>query len=231
MKIAIVYITKDRLFYVDRSLPAMLKNTGFDFDLYIIDNGSHDGTLEYVSGYKDKRIKRLIRNSINLGQRIPINWFWKNCPADLLGKFDDDMIPPEGWLEKMASIFISKSNGIGVVGGCAFHPDDINSVNYEHNIIKIGDNQMLRQYHVGGYCYLIPKSVVDKFGSIRFNFTTFQHRIHRAGLKNGYAYPFIKMTNMEDPRFGMRHPSRPVPSDSNAWVANNIFLLSETVSD
>jgi glycosyltransferase involved in cell wall biosynthesis len=231
LKIAIVYITKDRLFYVDKSLPAMLDNAGIDFDLYVIDNGSHDGTLEYVSEYKDSRIKKVIRNSVNLGQRIPINWFWKNCQADLLGKFDDDIIPPQGWLKEMSDIFKPKSNGIGTVGGCAFHPADFESAHYEHNILKIGDRQMLRQYHVGGYCYLVPKSVVDKYGPIRNNFTTFQHRIHRSGLKNGYAYPFIKMTNMEDPRFGMRHPSRPVPSDSNAWVANNISLLSEMVSD
>jgi glycosyltransferase involved in cell wall biosynthesis len=229
--IGIIYITWNRLDYVRQSLPALLKRTGMDFSLFIVDNSSTDGTLDYVSrSLRDKRIKAVIRNGSNMRQRIPTNWLWENCGADLLGKFDDDIMVPDGWLEGIAGVFDGASKRLGAVGGCHFHSDDIMASDYNHNIVHIGGGvRVVRQPYIGGCCYLIPREVIKENGLINTNWTNYQNALHRKGYINGYVYPFIKIMNMDDPRTGLKnpeyksstHPTRPF----SYWIRDSRRLL------
>ena len=54
----VIFVTWNRLGVTISNLKALLK-TEDDFDLYIIDNGSIDGTADYLSSLKDNRIKEI----------------------------------------------------------------------------------------------------------------------------------------------------------------------------
>lgn len=229
--VGMVYITWNRIKYVKRSLPALLKRTNMDFSLYIVDNASTDGTFEYVSqDIRDKRIKAVIRNKRNMGQIIPINWFWRNCDYDLLGKFDDDIIVSEGWLEKIAGMFNGSGDMLGAIGGCHLDPEDIKVARYQHNIMKYEDGRMiLCQPYIGGCCYLIHREVFRKNGPININWTEYQFTLHKRGYVNGYVYPFIMIINMADPRRGMENTEYKSYAYPNVplsfWRKDSIRLL------
>ena len=62
----IVYFTYNHLSYTKKTLPAMINNAGVDFSLTIIDNGSTDGTVEYLKSIQkeyDRTVKKILFNS------------------------------------------------------------------------------------------------------------------------------------------------------------------------
>jgi len=48
MKIAIYTLTRDRLQYTQDCFSSLWQNAGMPFDHYIVDNGSEDGTVEWL---------------------------------------------------------------------------------------------------------------------------------------------------------------------------------------
>jgi GT2 family glycosyltransferase len=65
-KIGIVTVTYNSRKVVDGFLESVLQQTYTDFQLYLIDNCSTDGTVERISEYSDPRIT-VIKNGSNLG--------------------------------------------------------------------------------------------------------------------------------------------------------------------
>jgi glycosyltransferase involved in cell wall biosynthesis len=53
MKVAIYTKTRDRLEYTKRSFKSLKENAGYPYDHYVIDNGSTDGTQEWLKKQKD----------------------------------------------------------------------------------------------------------------------------------------------------------------------------------
>lgn len=235
--IGIVYITQNRLYYVEKSLPQLLANTKLDFNLYVVDNGSTDGTLEFVSSIHDPRIKMLVRHRKNQKQTRPINWLWSVCTEDLVGKFDDDGLVPPGWLEDMSSVFDQRTElNLGAVAATNFHPDDVAKANYQKNIVKIGSREIVRQPHVTGACYIIRSEIVKKFGPLKEtngnnDWINFEWMLGKNGYVHGLAHPLVMVINMDDPRFGMRNPGdiRMRESDDawlDKWPRKNVEMLS-----
>jgi glycosyltransferase involved in cell wall biosynthesis len=56
MKIAIFSLTRDRLLYTQQCFKSLRQNAGMPFDHYVFDNGSEDGTVEWLSNeYRESR--------------------------------------------------------------------------------------------------------------------------------------------------------------------------------
>lgn len=82
MSVPIVsYVTFNRAGLVARNLKALLE-TDSDFELYIVDNGSRDGTWEYVQTLQDTRIKEKKRFEANKGVIYAINYVLSHRKAD-----------------------------------------------------------------------------------------------------------------------------------------------------
>lgn len=47
-KVAIFTLTRDRIFYSQHCFKTLREKAGYDFDHYIVDNGSQDGTVEWL---------------------------------------------------------------------------------------------------------------------------------------------------------------------------------------
>ena len=102
--IPIMMITWNRLEYTKQAINAILKNTIHPFTLWIWDNGSTDGTIQYLKNIEDKRVS-VIFSPENEGLVPPMNhffdWYRK---AKYVSKVDNDTIVPKGWLTRLKHV-------------------------------------------------------------------------------------------------------------------------------
>lgn len=110
-KIAIFTLTYNRLEYTKKAFESLRKTAGRPFDHFIVDNGSADGTMEWLKEYQDKHRSsiHLILNPDNKGISIASNQALNEIDKgkyDCIVKFDNDcMCVTEGWLDAMVKIW------------------------------------------------------------------------------------------------------------------------------
>ena len=97
--------------YINKSLPSLLNQSREDFELLILDGGSTDGTLEYLSGVDDSRIEIFqdcgsIVESLNKGL--------DESRGDYIARADGDSVPEPIWLEKCIDFLESNPNHAAV---------------------------------------------------------------------------------------------------------------------
>lgn len=203
----ILYITFNRLAYTRKTLPAMIENAGADFMLTIVDNGSRDGTVEYLQVARKKYgrfIKTIIFNRENQGIAQPTNEFWKQSKATFLGKVDNDTLVPPGWLARLLDAH-HKADTLGVIGGFHFHKDYVNQEALERRVMNINGVSLIPDSHIGGCCYLLRRSVQQRLGSLiplgtkTHGWTWYQHALCQLGYYNGYLYPLLMVDHFDDP--------------------------------
>ncbi len=116
MKIPVLYTTFNRLEYTKRTLPRLIEATP-EADIYVIDNGSTDGTKDYLRYADVRKNVHVTFNSKNIGIANVMNSFFMMtkyfaCACDLapcdcvnpnkwIAKVDNDTMVPDGWLPKM----------------------------------------------------------------------------------------------------------------------------------
>lgn len=66
MNVAVYTLTRDRLDYTKYAFQTLAEKAGHSYDHFIIDNGSVDGTVQWLKENEDK-FKRIIYNAENLG--------------------------------------------------------------------------------------------------------------------------------------------------------------------
>lgn len=95
MKITLIVITWNSLTYIKQTLPALLSQKIKDIEYIYVDNGSTDGTIDYIKEQieknKEKSIK-LIENGKNLGISIAKNIGVQQASGEYLLLLDDDML-------------------------------------------------------------------------------------------------------------------------------------------
>ena len=100
------FITWNRLGLTDRNLKALFKTTD-DFELYLADNNSQDGTWEYLQHLKDPRIKSKIRFDANRGPVYAGNYHLaQRKNGQYFITVDSDVnIHTSDWISKFAEAF------------------------------------------------------------------------------------------------------------------------------
>jgi len=110
MKVAIFTLTRERLEYTKRAFDQLEKMAGYPYDHFVIDNGSEDGTVDWLKethrSYKD-----LSFFSKNRGISVGINTAVKtifscNEDYDLIIKMDNDcLIKTKGIISRAVTLF------------------------------------------------------------------------------------------------------------------------------
>lgn len=207
-KISILYITYNRLSYTKETLPALVENAGVDFNLTIVDNGSTDGTVDYLKKFISNN--RKIVSSVhfydrNLGISQPTNEFWRECRSEFLGKVDNDTLCPQGWLARLLEAHM-QSKQIGVVGGFHFHPEYVDMAGLEQRVTTIDGVDLVPDAFIGGCCYLFRRKVQRAQGFLKVGsrlthgWTEYQEGIFlKQGLVNGYIWPLLFVEHFDDP--------------------------------
>lgn len=171
-KIAIFTLTKDRWDYTQIMLESLKENAGYDYDHFIIDNGSTDDTLENLKKYK-KQIKKIIKNKKNVGiskgSNQALDAIFEEGGYDLIIKLDNDceLLTPDA-LKKVADSWgytrqVIMSPYIEGLKGNTGGGRRIKLSAQDSEYVPLGDEMIQWAEHVGGIFCIAPAYVYKHF--------------------------------------------------------------------
>ena len=117
MTASIMMVTYNRLELTKQTLEDLFKTTDYPFNLIIVDNGSNDGTVDYLTdtllNNKSEHLKEynIIQNKENLGiatgRNLALYKAIHQYNAQWLVTIDNDVLVPNGWLSEAIEILQS----------------------------------------------------------------------------------------------------------------------------
>ncbi len=213
MSIDIVYLSWNRLRFTQKSFEALLENTNWDMvrSLYIYDDGSKDGTAQWLK-QQVKRVPVLV-NFFDIKMSSPVrtmNFYLDQAIADLFAKVDNDIVVPPGWLDMLFDVMNDHPEVelLGFEAGMSgLPPTDAD---------PLVDMQEVRNYlparHIGGVGLMRYESFMTRprvRPNGRFGFTEWMHRYQPIC---GWIQPDILVSDLS------RIPVEPWVSLSNEYV-------------
>ena len=181
-------ITFNRLEYTKRCIDSILQHTDYPHIITIVDNGSKDGTREFLKTLKSQgTIKNLVLLDENIGVAKASNIAWLLEPSsEYYLKFDNDILVQKShWLTPMVETIY----GIPVLGAVAYNLENANYPLQPMNGYRI----RLKHGNLGGGCMLIPKRTekllgywCEDYGLYGQEDLDYGIRIQLTGLLNAY---------------------------------------------
>lgn len=177
LRIALYTLTMNRLEYTKKMATAIDKTAGYAFDWYVIDQGSTDGTQDWLKkktrdnipgqlgldGWNFKFRFRLYDNNVGLakGWNNIIDFVRSEGDYDILIKVDNDAeMLSEGWLEAMVDIFERNMTVLlsPYVEGLDGSPGGVlrQRASGESPYMNINDRILGLVPHLGGIVYATP---------------------------------------------------------------------------
>lgn len=200
MNIDLIYIAYNRLAYTKITLPTLLTDPTEEFALTIWDNGSTDGTREFISSVDDPRIIRKVFARENVLLHGAVNDLVSKSSADLIGMIFDDILVTPGWTCPLAQAHTDVPE-FGMIGSWHFPPEDFDYELAKNKIQKFGQHQVLRHPWTGVGGGLVKVKTMRECGPLESSRTTnYWIRMALKGYINGYYYPLIYADHLDDPR-------------------------------
>lgn len=164
--VAVFTLTMDRIEYTRRTFESLGKSTGMRFDHFVVDNGSTDGTKQFLEANRS-RFKGLIINERNTG--LANGW---NQALDMIGdrydyivKVDNDCeFVQHGWLEVLVDVCEACDRRIVLsprVEGLAAPPFDGGHPRDEW--AECEGHVLGLTKHLGGICHFAPREAYRGF--------------------------------------------------------------------
>ncbi|WP_404361159.1 glycosyltransferase family 2 protein [Methylotuvimicrobium sp. KM1] len=197
----LLLITWNRREYLVKTLDNLLADDT-DFRLYCWDNASEDGVADIINSLNDPRVAKKNFSKENVKQRTPTLWFFENAKSDVVGKIDDDILLPHGWVDVIAPI-IRQNEQFGRLSCWNYMQEDWNEQLAAHKIININGVRVFRNMWVGGASFLARLDHLTPFikpENEGYGFPIDQYRMSSSGLINGYPLPMLFAHHMDDPR-------------------------------
>ena len=104
MKLSIITLTYNHLKYTKKFIESLYKYTN-DFELIIVDNGSTDGTVEYLKKLETELGIKLILNKENLGFSKGNNQGIEIAQGEYIGFLNNDILLYPNWFEECEKVF------------------------------------------------------------------------------------------------------------------------------
>jgi len=224
--ISIVIVNCNGGNYLKRCVESLLKNTHCMYELIIVDNGSVDGSLEYIKSIENVK---LISNPVNKGAPYARNQGLGLAEGKYIVFLDNDVILTDKWLSRFIKYaYLDPSVGIwgpvsNYVSGIQLIPnvpyrnyDELQmfSMRWAHsNIDRIVYSKRLILF-----CMFVKREVVEKIGGFDPIFENWGWedddyciRAQIAGFKLGVAYEIF-----------VHHEGSKTPNvDRNALLVKN----------
>ncbi|MCT4545232.1 MAG: glycosyltransferase [Vallitalea sp.] len=158
----VCFVTWNRLGLTIQNLKALFETTD-DFELYIVDNNSQDGTWEYLQSINDSRIKYKHRFGINRGVVYAINYILNKRKKEQYFIFveNDVCIKTKDWITKFMNV-MEVFPEVGLLGG--LRKDYFKSKGIVPKQYKKRDTSYYSTRMVLGNCNCIRPEVFDYIG-------------------------------------------------------------------
>lgn len=192
MRVNITVVTHNRLpltrLCLESLLPTLPPPGPGGVSVHVVDNGSTDGTPEYlralVARYPQVRLRAL---TYNMGVAVAANLGWAAQDAEYYLKLDNDMriIHPD-WLDVLLST-AARNPEVGMVGHqvCDWH---------KTAPVTLPGGPFIESDCSGGACVLIPRHIHQRFGFWnedygKYGFEDLEYglRVSLGGYRIGYA--------------------------------------------
>lgn len=164
MKVAVLSLTRDRLDYTKHCFASLWENAGCEYDHYVLDNGSIDGTAEWLAtqpfhvvcgAHENLGISRALNDLLRVAEREGSAPF---DPYDVIVKFDNDCeLTQPNTLRDIAQLVIE--------GDCILSPRILGLQNPPQATreLRIGAEIILDVPQIGGIFLAAPAWVYDEF--------------------------------------------------------------------
>ncbi len=163
-KVAVFTMTKDRLDYTKRCFKALHEKTKVPFDHFVVDNGSTDGTVEWLK--EQQNLKKVIYNPQNVGiskgSNQALDAIYQEANYDLIIKVDNDIEMWNNlWLEQVLDLWFRFPKVVfsPFIEGLIDSPGGAMNKGY----LQIGMHLFGMTNHVGGAFCVAPRKLYDTF--------------------------------------------------------------------
>ena len=103
LRVSVIMPTRNRLSYLKRAVASVLTQSYPHLELIVVDDGSSDGTADFLGGVTDGRV-RVLRTP-GRGEAASRNLALDHATGELVAYLDDDNLMDEGWLRAVAWAF------------------------------------------------------------------------------------------------------------------------------
>jgi GT2 family glycosyltransferase/tetratricopeptide (TPR) repeat protein len=180
---SIIIVTFNQLEYTRQCVESIRRLTDEPYELIFVDNGSSDGTVDYLKSLPGARV---IRNAENRGFPAAVNQGIAVAAGRQVLLLNNDTIATTGWLSRLLRA-LHCDPAIGLVGPCSnwvSGPQQV-EVGYENLASldgfawewgKAHDRQVEDTHRLIGFCLLIRRAVIDAIGLLdeRFGIGCFE---------------------------------------------------------
>lgn len=158
MKIAVLTLTRDRLEYTRHCFETLRQNAGCDFDHYVLDQGSTDGTEEWLTQeFQSGQLNGVRYMGENVGIHRGLNWLLDFCidvpdaDYDVVVKFDNDceLLQPHTLKDVADAVYVSDTLLSPRIHGLRNPPGTIRE-------FQIGAETILETSIIGGIFLAAP---------------------------------------------------------------------------
>ena len=198
---SIVIVTCNQLGYTRQCVNSLLAFTDPPYELIFVDNGSTDGTIEYLAALEGATV---IRNADNRGFPTAANQGVAASRGEYVLLLNNDTLVTTGWLQRLLAA-LQRDERLGLVGPCSnciSGPQQI-PVSYSGLSCLDGfawqwgkdhEGQVVAVERLVGFCLLMRRALLDEvglldeqFGLGNFEDDDFCLRARRAGYKLAIA--------------------------------------------
>jgi hypothetical protein len=198
----VLMITHERPEYFALSLPALLESGDESLRVWIWQNGENKDIARILRDYSNHdRLYKVHRSPKNLGLREPTNWLWRESDACYVGKVDDDILIPKGWLGTLKSSH-EKVPRFGALGCWVSPMCDFNKNLVYRKTSTYESQKILESPWVPGCAYLMKRICLQDGGLLSADgtFPGYCYRLAWLGWVHGWPLPLLSAENMDDPR-------------------------------
>ena len=157
MRVSLVIAVYNQRHYTERCVEAIRRCTAQPYELIFVDNGSTDGTSEFLTSQS----VAVISNSANLGCAKAWNQGARASRGSVIGILNNDIVVTPGWLDALLAFM--ERTGHGVVSPAAREGRlDYDLEAYAADFVRRCARATRRDVY--GACMLIRREVFDRIG-------------------------------------------------------------------